>query len=158
MPEDVRRIAEDIDDIRWRNFVESKVPRSLFKMQGQWSRGVDHSLPPATWAKGFITQLIHLSHSQWLYRNFSLHDRATGYLRRMTRQRLLLKVSELANTDPLELPPVSRFLLEIDFAALGSVKQERQSYWLLALKAANELDNAWQCKRRSSGARPDGLA
>jgi len=48
--------------------------------------------------------------------------------------------------DPAQLPEGSRYLLEIDFATLGTL--EKQSYWLFAMRAAVRAG-----KRRTERAR-----
>ena len=66
----------------------------------------------------------------------------------------------MANLDPSELPSESRHLLEIDFGALGKDTLERQSYWLLAIKAAHRAGRrtAHLRRQRDTGARAQRYA
>ena len=57
------------------------------------------------WVKEFITRLPHITHSQWLFRNVSLHDKVDGYLQATKRRELLMEIDRLADTDPEALPP-----------------------------------------------------
>ena len=88
------------------------------------------------WMKGLINRLVHISHSQWLFRNFTLHDTKCGYKRLKDRQTVQLQIIELSNTDPECIPEHSRFLLEIDTEVLKSSDYESQVYWVAAMEAA----------------------
>ena len=57
------------------------------------------------------------------------------------RSKLLQEIDQRSNLEPDEVPDSSRYLLEIDFASLANSFLERQSYWILAIKAAAKA--AW---------------
>jgi len=61
------------------------------------------------WIKGFITRLISISHSHWLIRNFTLHDRLHGYRNLKERAEVALRIEVLSHTDPDRIPKHSRF-------------------------------------------------
>jgi len=88
------------------------------------------------WMKKFISHLLHISHSQWILRNFTLHDRTRGYLRLQDRKEVLAQIEQLAESDPDEIPEGSKFLLEMDFKSLYDASFEKQSYWVRAMRAA----------------------
>ena len=88
------------------------------------------------WMKKFISHLIHISHSQWIFRNFTLHDHTRGYLRLQERKEVLAQIEQLVDCDPDEIPEGSKFLLEMDFETLYDSTFEKQSYWVRAMKAA----------------------
>lgn len=88
------------------------------------------------WMKGLINRLIHISHSQWLFRNFTLHDTLCGYNRLKDKLAVQLQISELRLTDPERIPEHSKFLLEIDTEILKSSDYETQVYWVTAMEAA----------------------
>ena len=108
---DMLRVAEAIDSVPWKDFMEGKVAKEVFRLQALTLAAGGSRLSGASWAKQFISRLLHISHSQWIFRNVSLHDKATGYLRLRKRRDLLLKIDELLETDPQALPPESRYLL-----------------------------------------------
>lgn len=68
--------------------------------------------------KHFVSHILHISHSQWLYRNFTLHDNARGYLRLKECKNVLLEIEKLLNIDPANIPAESNILLEMDFDGL----------------------------------------
>ncbi len=88
------------------------------------------------WMQGFITRLLNISHSQWLLRNFTLHDRHYGFKRTKDRVEIILRIEELMQTDPNRIPEHSRFLLEIDPSHSPSSSFDTQSYWVAAMEAA----------------------
>jgi hypothetical protein len=90
----------------------------------------------ADWTKQFISKILQLTHSQWIYRNISLHDKRHGYLWNKQSESLLQTIAELSNLSPEEVPNNSRFLLEFNFTELIKAHLEMQHYWTLAVNAA----------------------
>jgi hypothetical protein len=86
--------------------------------------------------KAFISHLLQISHSQWIFRNYTLHDKQRGYLRLHLRADILREVHELLETPSSDVPPESQYLLELDHSSMYNVSYEEQAYWVLALKAA----------------------
>ncbi len=88
-------------------------------------------------------------HSQWIFRNFSLHDNRHGYLLKKKADEIALELETLAEIAPEDVPVESRFLLEINFSDLNNSTVEMQQYWILAINAALTA----QRLRRARGAR-----
>ena len=97
----------------------------------------------------FIGRILHITHSQWIYRNLILHDHRNGYLRRNEQESILLEIEKLADTNPDDLPEESRFLLEIDFDRLCRSDLGDQQYWVVAMAAARKAGQraARRCAR-----------
>ena len=87
------------------------------------------------WAKQFISQLLHISHAQWVFRNILLHDKSVGYLQRLQQRQVLMEIDRLSQLNPSDLPLGSRYLLEMDFSTPQNSSLIEQSYWILAMKA-----------------------
>ena len=99
--------------------------------------------------KDFVSKILHISHLQWIFRNFLLHARSTGYLKEAERRTILKEVAALAETELGDVPDKSRYLLEIDFTALAHSTVERQSYWMMAIKAAKVAGRRqWRTRHR----------
>ena len=90
----------------------------------------------SAWTKSLISKLLHITHSQWIYRNFTLHDKLCGYLHNKSLEDIKQTIEELAETPPEDIPEGSKFLLEINFGDLTKSHIENQQYWIIALKAA----------------------
>ncbi len=90
----------------------------------------------ADWAKQFISKILHVTHSLWIFRNFSLHNKRNGYLHKKKAEEIALELELLAGLAPEDVPTNSQFLLEINFSDLNKSNLESQKYWILAINAA----------------------
>jgi len=88
------------------------------------------------WTKSLISKLLHITHSQWIYRNFTLHDKLCEHLHNKSLEDIRLTIEELAETSPKDIPKESKFLLKINFGDLTKSHIENQQYWIIALQAA----------------------
>ena len=96
-----------------------------------------------------------MSHTQWIYRNVSLHDGRVGHLATARREEILAEIDRLASLDPADVPESSRYLLEIDFSTVGDMTLERQSYWMLAMRAAAAAGAVGRKARRRDAPPPE---
>ncbi len=70
------------------------------------------------WTKSLLSKLLHLTQLQWIYQNFTLHDKLCGYLHKKNLKDIQLTIEELADMAPEVVPEESKFLLEINFGNL----------------------------------------
>ena len=82
----MKTLAESQDKIGWRNFMEGRISKYFYSLQSYHLAFDTHYMNGEDWVRQFITRVLHITHSQWIYRNFSLHDRQRGYLRRKARK------------------------------------------------------------------------
>jgi hypothetical protein len=108
-------------------------------------------LTGADWMKAFISHLLQISHSQWIFRNYTLHDKQRGYLRLRLCLTVLREIHKLLETPPSEVPPESQYLLEIDHSTMYTASYEDQAYWVLAMKAARRAGRQTTISRRARG-------
>ena len=133
----MEKLGKSQDTIGWRNMLEGRVSTQFYTIQLNHLAGHRSSrLTVEDWMRGFITRLIHISHSQWLFRNFTLHDRLHGYRNLKDRAEVALRIEILSHTDPDRIPEHSRFLLDIDTERLAKSDFVTQSYWVAAMEAA----------------------
>ncbi len=132
----IRGAAASQDTIGWVEFLHGKLSVAIAKIQEIHCTLSSCCMTGDNWMKHIITKLLQVLHSQWLYRNFTLHDITRGYLRLQCRKEVLKEVDHLMDTNLDEIPQGSQYLLEIDFTSLYNASFERQSYWVLAMKAA----------------------
>jgi hypothetical protein len=88
------------------------------------------------WTKQFISKLLQITHSQWIYRNVSVHDRRQGYLHTKSAEEIMREIESLSSLAPEDVPEASRFLLKINFTKLSKFHIETQKYWTLVVTAA----------------------
>ncbi len=100
------------------------------------------------WITGFITQLLQVTHTQWIYRCVPVHDRTTGTLISTHKEDLIKEIEYQLTLGPNTLAEEDRFLLKCNFDDLTTTTGEHQKYWLLAIKAAREAS----CLRAAAGA------
>ena len=132
----MRALAVSQDKIGWRNFMEGCISTHFYFIQHYHLSLSGSYLNGSDWTKTLITKLLHISHSQWIYRNFALHDRLCGYLHNKSLEDIRGTIDELAETSPEDVPEESRFLLEINFGNLTKSHIESQQYWIIATQAA----------------------
>ena len=132
----IKEIAQDIDLIGWVDIMHGRLPKSLHTYQNTYCRLRNSRRTGTDWMKQLTTKLLNISHSQWLYRNFSLHDKIKGHLQLSHQAAILEEVAKLATTRPEDIPDESRFLLEIDLLNLDKSPVTQQEYWVAAMTAA----------------------
>ena len=66
----------------------------------------------------------------------SLHNKAKGHLALTEQAEVLSEIATLASSRPDDIPPNSRFLLELEVGRLDTQTLAQQKYWITAMKAA----------------------
>ena len=61
----------------------------------------------------------HVTHSQWIFRNISLHDKINGYLHKKESEEIALELESVAGIAPEDIPAESQFLVEINFREIS---------------------------------------
>jgi hypothetical protein len=90
------------------------------------------------WISGLITQLLQVTHTQWIYRCVLVHDCITGTLISAHKAELIKEIKHQLALGSESLKEEDRFLLECNFDKLATTTGEHQEYWLLAIQAARE--------------------
>ncbi len=93
------------------------------------------------WISGLITQLLQVTHTQWIYRWVLVHDRTTGTLISAHKEELLKEIDHQLTLGPEGLAEEDRVLLECNFDSLTTTTGEHQEYWLLTIQAAREVSH-----------------
>jgi hypothetical protein len=99
------------------------------------SRSSSHA---ARWISGLITQLLKVTHTQWIYRCILFRDCSAGTLISAHKEKLLKKIEHQLTLGSESLDKEDQFLLECNFDKLATTTNEHQEYWLLAIQAARE--------------------
>jgi hypothetical protein len=73
IPQQLHALARQLDSIGWDNVLEGKIPIAIRRVQIEHMAGADSLLTIDSWLRTFISHLLHITHSQWIYRNISLH-------------------------------------------------------------------------------------
>jgi len=132
----MKALVQRQDKIGYCNFIEGYILIHFYKIQNFHLAMSSSCLNGADWAKQFISKILHIKHSQWIFHNFSLHDKRNGYLHKKKAEEIALELESLAGLALEDVPTNSRFLLEINFSDLNKSDFESQKYWILAINAA----------------------
>jgi len=132
----IRRLAEDQDKIGWTHFLEGKVSKQFLVIQQRYLAGTSTKLNGKDWMNKFIANLLNISHTQWLFRNVTLHDKIHGFLVSARRQDFIKTIEKLHDLPPSDIPKESQFLLDCDIEELRSADPAYQEHWIAALQAA----------------------
>lgn len=131
-----KALAASQDLIGWREFTEGHISTHFYAIQSFHLTMSSSYLNGESWTSQFISKLLQITHSQWIFRNFSLHDKSNGYLRHKKADDVLRLIHDLSEVAPEDVPEESRFLLEINFSELAHSHIKTQTYWTLAMDAA----------------------
>jgi len=78
---EMQRVAPSQDLIPWTSFMEGKLSKEIFLLQRHTPINSHSHLTIADWGKQLISQILHISHAQWVFCNISLHNAQEGCLR-----------------------------------------------------------------------------
>ena len=129
-------LAKSQDIIGWKNFMEGRISRHFFDVQNEYLTIGNHRMDAEQWKRQLISKILHITHSQWIFRNFTLHDKQRGWLRRKELHDIMEKIDQLRETDVDDVPEGSRFLLEMDYDNLMKSSIHDRTYWVVATEAA----------------------
>jgi hypothetical protein len=131
----MKAIAIGQDKIGWTHFLEGTVTGHIQPMQQESLKTRKARINGQDWIKQLITHLIKISHTQWIVRNLTLHDRQHGHLTNLRREELAAEMERLHSLDPSEVPEESRFLLDFDIDDLAEGDIENQEHsWIAGMR------------------------
>jgi hypothetical protein len=136
MPPQFKALAASQDLIGWRDFTEGHISTHFYAIQTFHLAMSSSYLNVEDWTKQFISELLQITHSQWIFWNISLHNKTHRYISNKKGEEIIQQINVLSEVAPEEVPEDSRFLLEIIFSELSKTHLEMQTYWALAMDAA----------------------
>jgi hypothetical protein len=121
-----REYATSQDVIGWDGFAMGMVSNKLLPLHSAIAYNSKSSSIATRWISGLITQLLQVTHTQWIYRCVLVHDRTTGMLISMHKEELLKEIKHQLLLGAGGLDKEDRFLLECKFDELVTTSGERQ--------------------------------
>ncbi len=131
-----KALATSQDLIGSRDFTVGHILTHFYAIQSFHLAMSSSYLNGKDWTRQFISRILQLTHSQWIFRNISLHDKINGFLCNKKADEILQLINEFAKVAPEDVPKDSWFLLEINFSELTKAHLETQTYWTLEVDAA----------------------
>jgi hypothetical protein len=74
------RAAASQDLIGWTKFLHGKMSVKIEAIQHIHCALCPCRITGSDWMKGMASHLMHALHCQWIFQNFTLHDKQRGYL------------------------------------------------------------------------------
>jgi hypothetical protein len=142
----LKALAESQDCIGWKNLTKGHISTQFYEIQTFHLAMSSSYLNGLDWTKQFITKILQITHSRWIYQNILLHDKYQGYLHNKKSEEPMKEMESLTDLAPEEVPESSRFLLEINFTELSRYHIEIQKYWSLAINATLVAQNREQAR------------
>ena len=132
------KMAKAQDSIGWRRFMEGMVSKEMRNIQRTHASvsGMRHNTE--RWGVELVTRLLEVTHGQWLYRNVQVHDRMTGTLATQRKEELQMEIERQRELGTEGLLDEDCYLAECNLGDLEETSGMKETYWLLAIKAARE--------------------
>jgi hypothetical protein len=80
------------------------------------------------WSSGLITWLLEITHRQWLYQNYILHDPVSGAVATARKEELLLEIEHQRELGDAGLLEEDKYLAKVNLEEMESSSGERQHY------------------------------
>ncbi len=142
------------DVIGWDGYIMGMVSQALLPLYSTILHTSNTASSATRWISGLVTQLLQVTHTQWIYRCVLVHNRATGTLISAHKEELLKEIEHQLSLGLDGLDEQDRFLLECNFEDLANSLGENQDYWLLAILAAREASRLRREVRAEALSRP----
>jgi hypothetical protein len=132
------KMAKAQDSIGWRRFMEGMVSKEMRNIQRTHASvsGMRHNTE--RWGVELVTRLLEVTHGQWLYRNVQVHDRINGTLATQRKEELQMEIERQRELGTEGLLEEDCYLAECNLGDLEETSGMKETYWLLAIKAARE--------------------
>ena len=102
MSHQFRALVDSQDLIGWRYFTKGYISRHFHAIQSFYLTMTSSYLNGEDWTKQFISKLLQITHSQWIY-HISLHGRQDEYLHAMNAAEIMQEIETLSNLSPKEV-------------------------------------------------------
>jgi hypothetical protein len=135
-PPRFKHMATSQDKIGWRRFLEGMISTEITFIQRQYIAVNGSRMSLEKWCTGLITRLLEITHGQWLYRNYVVHDPVSGIIATAKKEELLVEIERQRELGEAGLLEEDKYLAEVNLEEMSNTSGERQHYWLLAIQTA----------------------
>jgi hypothetical protein len=102
------------------------------------------------WTSTLIALLLGITHRQWLYRNYIIHDPVFGTIATARKEDLLLEIECQCEQGDTGLLEENKYLAEVNLEEMASTSGKPQHYWLLAIHTARNAKILWEQRESQS--------
>ena len=136
LPSKFTLLAEFQDKLGWDNFLEGRITSLMVEEQRLHITQCGTVFTADSWATNMIERLLGITHRQWIYQNARVHlEKLDGHTE-AEHAAIMSRVRVLLWTDPDDLLPQDRMLLEGNFEALGSGTAAGHLYWIVSMESS----------------------
>jgi hypothetical protein len=97
----------------------------LFSIQDSYLRVRGLVRSSESWATGLITQLLQITHGQWIYRCVLVHDRTTRTLVNQPKVELLEEITKQLSMGAESLMEDDKYLLECNLSDIVTTNSKQ---------------------------------
>jgi len=131
-------LATHHDRLGWDCFLEGRICWKWVEIQHQEIEANNMKTTAESWARGLMSRLLQLTHSQWIYRNQTVRFMYNG-LTSTQHDEIIKRMEELLDTDSDDLLLGHRLLLTYDFEEMGEAPPSERQYWIAEMDAATSV-------------------
>ena len=118
--------------------MEGKITTEIRHLQHQYLISISSPIPIQQWISNLISQLLHILHSQWLYRNEVVHRRTKDGLKRSEGAAIRIAIRVQLRLGTQDLDVEDHFLLHHTYDEISTWTGEGKKLWLHAIKSARQ--------------------
>ncbi len=141
--------------------MEGMVCQQLREIQATYTSIKGSGIMLEQWTTGVVIKLLETTHGQWLYRCVQVHDRVQGTIATQWKEELQREIEDEQEQGFDGLLEEDQYLEEVNLEDLENTSGERQEYWLVVMRVAQEASVLWggtQNRGRTMAARDGRLA
>jgi hypothetical protein len=150
LPPVMQNLASSQDIIGWDLYMMGMLSTQMAAVQSVYRLQQQSTRPVSKWLLGLITQLLQVTHCQWINRCILVHNRSTSTLVSAHKKELMKEIEYQLELGEERLAEDDKFLLECIFDELATTNGEHQEYWILGIQAAREVCRLRATARDSS--------
>ena len=118
VPRELRELAKTQVRIGWRNFTEGKIS-NCFCLTQRWYLKVSGALLTVNlWLKVFVSKLLGMTHSMWIFWCISKHHRTKGKLVLDTKLKLFKEIKRQLAMGEEAIAEEDKWMLKVDTTQL----------------------------------------
>ena len=91
-----------------------------------------------SWLKDFVSKLLAMTHSQWLFRVITKHHRTKGTLVLARKEDMLKEIERQLDMGVDAIADEDWWMLEMDVDHLWDTSLVEQQYWIHVVEAAQQ--------------------
>jgi hypothetical protein len=113
-PPQFQALGHSQDTIGWQRFLEGMILKEIVALQQQFYTVNSSQMSLVKWSSGLITQLLEITHGQWVYQNFMVHNPVSGTIVTAKKEELLLEIEHQWDLGDAGLLEKHKYLVEVN--------------------------------------------